>query len=252
MKGGKTLEMTGSPELSLVMPAYNEADNIEMVVNRVDRIVRKTGLKYELIVVDDGSVDDTRVRAINFANNNGHTKVVSYSRNMGKGHAIKTGFAHSTGDALIFMDSDLDIDPRHIARYAEALRFGDIVIASKWHPQSRVKAPLIRRFLSHSFNALVKLLVGVKVSDTQTGLKAVKRNVMEKVFPRLAVKRYAFDVELLAVANIFGFKILELPVSIRLTRSFSVREWLRMLLDLIGIAYRLRIIKFYQRPCWKN
>lgn len=252
MKRGRTEEMKSSPELSLVMPAYNEADTIEVAVNRIDRAIKQTGLKYELIVVDDGSVDDTRRRAMNFANNNGHTKVVSYAKNIGKGHAIRTGFAHTRGDAVVFMDSDLDIDPKQIARYAEALRYGDIVIASKWHSQSRVNVPLVRRLLSHSFNVLVKLLVGVKVSDTQTGLKAFKRNVMEKVLPMLAVKRYAFDVEVLAVANILGFRTVELPVSIRVTRSFSVREGLRMLLDLLGIAYRLRIVKFYQRPSWRK
>lgn len=237
--------MTGRPELSLVMPAYNEADAIEETVDRVDRIVKRTGLNYELIVVDDGSLDGTRTKATNCANNNSHIKVVSYKRNLGKGHAIKTGFRYARSDAVIFMDSDLDINPEHITRYVEALKHGDIVIASKWHPQSSVEIPLMRRFLSHSFNVLVKLLTGIKVKDTQTGLKAVRRKRLESIFSKLAVKRYAFDVELLAVANLHSFKIVELPVNIRMRGLFNPAEIWRMFVDLLGITYRLRIIKCY-------
>lgn len=237
--------MKSRPELSLVMPAYNEADTIEEVVDRVDRVVRRTGLKYELIVVDDGSLDGTLRKAVNCANNNSHIKVMGYRKNLGKGYAIKTGFTHATGDIVIFMDSDMDINPEHVTRYVEALKHGDVVIASKWHPQSSVEMPLMRRFLSHSFNVLVKLLTGIKVKDTQTGLKAVRRKRLESVFSKLAVKRYAFDVELLAVANLHGLKVVELPVSIRMRGLFNPTEIWRMLVDLLGITYRLRIVKCY-------
>jgi len=237
--------MKNRPELSLVMPAYNEADTIEEVVDKVDRVVRRTGLTYELIVVDDGSLDDTLRKANNCASNNSQIKVIGYRKNLGKGYAIKTGFTHATGDTVIFMDSDLDINPEHITRYVEALKHGDVVIASKWHPQSNVEIPLMRRFLSHSFNVLVKLLTGIRVKDTQTGLKAVRRKRLESVFSKLAVKRYAFDVELLAVANLHGLKVVELPVSIRMRGVFNPTEIWKMLMDLLGITYRLRIIKCY-------
>ena len=241
----KVKKMKNRPEFSLVMPAYNEADTLEKVVDRVDRVVRRTGLKYELIVVDDGSLDGTLRKANNCANNNSHIKVIGYRKNLGKGYALKTGFTHATGDTVIFMDSDLDISPEHITRYVEALKHGDVVIASKWHPQSSVEIPLMRRFLSHSFNVLVKLLTGIKVKDTQTGLKAVRRKRLESVFSKLAVKRYAFDVELLAVANFHGLKVVELPVNIRMRSLFNPTEIWRMLVDLLGITYRLRIIKCY-------
>lgn len=240
--------MSNSPKLSLVVPAYNEGRTIDEVIHRVDSVIKQTGLKYELIMVDDGSVDDTRKKAINCANNNSHVKVVGYRTNTGKGHALKTGFAHATGDAVIFMDGDLDIDPEQVIRYVEALEHGDVIIASKWHPRSRVEIPLMRRFLSHGFNVLVKLLTGVRVRDTQTGLKAVRRDALDEAFSRLAVKRYAFDVELLAMANLCGLKVVELPVNIRMRGLFDLREVWRMFLDLLGIAYRLRISKYYQ--CW--
>jgi len=235
------------PELSLVMPAYNEGNIIEEVIERVDCVVRQTGLRYELILVDDGSVDDTRMRAVNYANNNSHVRVVGYGRNLGKGYAVKTGFADATGGAVVFIDGDLDIDPRQIARYVDALRYGDVVVASKWHPQSRVEVPLMRKFLSYGFNVLAKLLTGIRLRDTQTGLKAVRRKALESVFSRLAVKRFAFDVELLAVANLYGLKVVELPVNIRMRGLFNLREVWRMFIDLLGIAYRLRVLRWYQR-----
>ncbi len=239
--------MTNSLKLSLVMPAYNEGETIEAAIHRVDNIVKRTGLKYELIVVDDGSKDCTRKKAYDCANKNSHIKVVSYEKNMGKGHAIKTGFAHAMGDAVVFIDSDLDIDPRQITRYVEALKYGDLVIASKRHPQSNVEIPIVRQFLSHGFNVLVKLLMGIKVSDTQTGLKAVRREALEQVFSRLNIERYAFDAELLTVASHRGLKVVELPVNIRMRGLFDFTEVWRMLVDLLTIAYRLRVLKQYQR-----
>jgi len=239
--------VSDKPELSLIMPAYNEEDNIGSVIERVDNVVRQMGLMYELIIVDDGSVDKTRIKVENYARNNGHVKVVGYENNLGKGYALKTGFSHAAGNLVIFMDSDSDIDPKQVGRYVKALKDADVVVASKRHPQSKVDTPLTRRILSHGFNVLVKLLVGLKLSDTQTGLKAVRRSALVKIFRKLTVKRYAFDVELLALANLLGLKIVELPITVRLRNFFSLRESWKMLLDLLGITYRLRVLRWYQR-----
>lgn len=239
--------MTDSPQLSLVMPAYNEGRTIEEAIYRVDNVVREMGLKYELIVVDDGSIDNTRMKVNNYARNNGHVKVVGYDNNVGKGFALKTGFSHAIGEMVVFMDSDAEIDPRQVVRYVEALKDADVVVASKWHPQSKVDTPLLRRVLSHGFNVLVKLLVGLRLSDTQTGLKAIRRSVFLNVFPRLTVKRYAFDVEMLVLANLLGLKVVELPINIRIRNLLCLQEVWRMFLDLLGITYRLRVLRWYQR-----
>jgi dolichol-phosphate mannosyltransferase len=237
----------GEVELSFVLPAYNEGDSIECALDKLDRVVKDMRLRYEIVVVDDGSVDDTRAKAIKYANGNGHMRWVGYDRNMGKGYAIKQGFTQTTGDAVVFLDSDLEIDLDRVSSYVEALRAGDIVIASKWHSESVVEIPLVRRILSHGFSVLVRLLTGVKSRDTQTGLKAIRRKAFEDVFPRLAVKRYAFDVELLTVANLYGLRVVEMPVNIRMRALFSLTEVWRMFLDLLGIAYRLRVLRWYQR-----
>jgi glycosyltransferase involved in cell wall biosynthesis len=237
----------GEVELSFVLPAYNEGHSIEFALDWLDRVVKGSRLRYEIVVVDDGSIDSTRMKALKYASRNGHVRVVGYDKNLGKGYAIKKGFMQATGDAVVFVDSDLEIDLERISRYVEALRRGDIVVASKWHPESVVEMPLMRRILGRGFNVMVRLLTGVKLKDTQTGLKAIRRKAFEDVFPRLAVKRYAFDVELLTLANLCGLKVVEMPVNIRMRALFSFREVWRMFLDLLGITYRLRVLRWYQR-----
>jgi glycosyltransferase involved in cell wall biosynthesis len=240
-------KVTTSPNLSVVLPAYNEGPTISLVIARTNSVAKKTGLKYELIVVDDGSEDNTRTEILRSAKRNMSVKVVGYTKNLGKGFAVKTGFFTSLGDQIIFLDSDADVEPDRVADFVQALKNADVVIASKRHPDSIVHASLARKFLSFGFNKLVRLLVGLDIKDTQVGLKALNRSALQRVFPLLSVKRYAFDVELLAVSKLLGLKIVELPVNLRLTGSFSIREVFRMFVDVLGIAYRLRITKYYQR-----
>jgi len=233
-------------ELSFVLPAYNEADSIEGALSSLEHAVKASRLRYEVVVVDDGSVDLTRVRAVRYGNRNGHVRVIGYDRNVGKGYAVKRGFMQAVGDAVVFVDSDLEVDLDRVASYVEALERGDIVIASKWHPDSVVDIPFMRRFFGVSFHVLVRLLTGVKFRDTQAGLKALRRNAFMDIVPRLAVKRYAFDVELLALANLYGLRVVEMPVNIKMRGLFSLREVWRMFLDLLGIAYRLRVVRWYK------
>jgi glycosyltransferase involved in cell wall biosynthesis len=238
----------GQVELSIVIPAYNEEDSIELSLGTLDKVVKPRRQKYEIVVVDDGSIDKTLLKATAFASMNGHVKVVSYNKNQGKGHAVKQGFMQTTGDIVIFADSDMDIDLSTISTYVDALENGDIAIASKWHPDSVVDIPVARRMLSHSFNVLVKILTGVQFKDTQAGLKAMRREAFVNIFPKLSVKRYAFDVELLAVARINKLRIVELPTHLTIKSLFSIKDVARMMLDLLGVAYRLRITHWYQRP----
>ncbi len=238
--------------LSFVVPAYNEEDTIQTSLGTIDKAIKDKKLPYEIIVVNDGSKDQTLPRAITYANKNGHVKVVSYTPNEGKGYAIKEGFMKTNGEFVIFADSDMDIDLGTVTRYVEALRQGDIVIASKWHPKSEVEMPIIRRVLSHSFNILVRLMTGSKLRDTQAGLKAIRKSAFKDVFPRLAVKRYAFDVELLTVASLYGLRVVEMPVNLKIQALFSFREIWKMFIDLLGITYRLRITRWYQRPFGRN
>jgi dolichol-phosphate mannosyltransferase len=238
--------------ISFIVPAYNEALHIEDTLGAIDAVIQDKNMPYEIVVVDDGSIDKTYLKATRYANRNGHVKVLSYPKNMGKGYAVKKGFLNANGNIVFFTDGDMEIDFDNISDYVHALENGDIVIASKKHPNSHVDVPLSRKILSQCFNTLVHLLTGVPQKDTQSGLKAMKKTAFNNIFPRLAVKRYAFDVELLAVANLYGLKVVELPVNIKLEAKFKPKEIWLMFLDLLGIAYRLRIIHWYKRSLPKK
>jgi glycosyltransferase involved in cell wall biosynthesis len=237
----------GQVKLSFVIPAYNEELFIEDTLGTIDFVIKDKKLKYEIVVVDDGSQDKTCMKALQYAQGNGHVKVIRYPQNAGKGYAIKTGFMKATGDVVVFIDGDMEIDLKTISKYVKALEHADIAIATKWHPKSEVSMPLDRKILSRSFNVLSRILIGFSLKDTQVGLKAIRRRAFNGIFPRLAVKRYAFDVELLTVAHLYDLKIVEMPVSVNLDSSFKAKEVWRMFVDLLGIAYRLRVTRWYQR-----
>jgi len=231
--------------ISIIMPAYNEANRIASSIVEVKRQFDLVCRDYEIIVVNDGSRDRTG-SIVEDLNEEG-VKVVSYERNQGKGHALKVGLHRATGQFAFLVDSDAEIRPKDLWVYVKSLESADIAIGSKRHPLSTVRTPIIRRFLSLGFNVLERLLTGLRVSDTQAGLKAAKTATLYRILPLLSVKRYAFDAELLAVASLLNCKIRELPVNMDLKATFSARHVFRMLIDLLGIAYRLRIRRWYQK-----
>lgn len=228
------------------MPAYNEERTISKCISDARIYLENLACPYEIIIVDDGSTDGTRTEAVR-ASVNPQVKIIGYDRNQGKGFAIKHASKYATGDVIAFMDSDADVRPDLLKQYVTVLQNNDVALASKWHPDSRVSTPVMRRLLSHAFNRLVMLLTGLRVSDTQSGFKAFRREALESVMSLVSVKRYAFDVELLVAAKLLKLRIIELPIQIRLNSLFSARYVLRMLVDLLGITYRLRVIHWYQR-----
>jgi glycosyltransferase involved in cell wall biosynthesis len=231
--------------VSVIMPAYNEADCIRLGIEGVKKQFGSIYDDYEIIIVDDGSLDGTRNVVSELVDQG--IKLVSYDRNEGKGFAFRKGFSHATGEITFLVDSDAEIMATDLAAYLESLRTADIVIGSKRHPLSNVRTPVLRRFLSLGFNMLERLLTGVRATDTQAGFKAMKSRVVYRVLPLITAKRFAFDVEFLAVASLLNFKVTELPVNIDLKAFADPRAVSRMMVDLLGIAYRLRITRWYQR-----
>ena len=235
-------------KVSIIMPVYRLSDSVIRSIKAVENIMKASNYDYEIIVVDDGSQDDTYYHAISVCDDN-TIRAYRLPRNMGKGFALLYGFRRSSGSLIVFFDGDLDIDPRQILLLLNTLKNSnaDIVITSKWHPSSKTIATPIREFLSKAFYAIVRLLVGLRVGDTQTGAKAFRRKCLEDSFKNLTVKRYAFDVELLTAATVKGYKIVEAPAlwRIRLTSRFKVREIIRMMIDVMAITYRHRIKKQY-------
>ena len=236
------------PELriSVIIPVFNQVGKISYSLEKIKQAVELAFSNYELIVVNDGSTDNTLTILKDIAMIDEHVRVISYTPNRGKGYAVRQGALHSQGDALILLDGDLDISPDLIKDYVERLSTSDLVIASKKHPESSVRIPRSRAFLSRAFNILIKLTIGIAQTDTQVGFKAGKGEMMRTIFRNVSVNRYAFDVEFLAIASILHLKVQEMPVIMKIDRGFKMKEILRMFIDLIRIAYKYRIAHRYQ------
>ncbi len=236
-------------KVSVVVPAYNEEKNIEKTIRDLLHNLQRMSYEYELIVVCDGCKDDT---AKNARKNRSRTlRVLSYPRNHGKGYALKYGVQHATGEVVTFIDAGGDFHPSHIERFVKLLEAfdADIVIGSKRHSMSKVNYPAIRRFNSFLYHTFLRILFNLKVRDTQTGLKVAKRSVLKKVMPRMVVKQYAYDVELLVIAKLLGYdKVIEAPVVMnfnQLNSSLNPKAIVNALRDSLAIYYRKNFIHYY-------
>jgi len=234
-------------KLSIIIPVYNEEAKISIILSQIKQILADTSLEYEIIIINDGSTDDTERIVQEIKKSDAYIKLISYRDNMGKGHAVKLGVQESNGDVTLFLDGDLNVSPNEINNYVCELEGFDMAIASKAHHLSKVKCTATRRFLSKAYNNLVRLVVGIKLMDTQSGLKVGNTSVLKNIFKVMLVEGYAFDVELLSIATMEGLKIKELPVDVTLDSSFDVKEIAKMFIDTLGIAYRLRISKYYRK-----
>ena len=232
------------PAVSIVMPVYNLGDQVERLMARAVEKYSSVFESFELIVVDDGSRDQTRSALKRIKDE--RVKVVGYTSNGGKGNALMFGFQFATAERVVFADGDMQASPSDCRQYLSALDHADIVVSSKRVPGAQVNASAKREFLSLGFNLFVKMLLPLSVSDTQAGFKAFRREALARILPLISVKKYAFDVELLVVAKLLKLKIVELPIVVTLSDGFRKRHMLRMLVDLLGIAYRLRLKRWYQ------
>ncbi|MHB1869120.1 MAG: glycosyltransferase [Nitrososphaerales archaeon] len=234
------------PALSIIMPVYNEGDAVvDAIQSAIKRFEGLLSSSFELIVVDDGSTDNTRA-ALNKVKDE-RVVVVGYPVNSGKGGAQLFAFRYAKGETVIFADGDMQAFPKDVQHYLDALKNADIAIASKRVPGAHLRASVTRNFLSIGFNSFVHILLSLHMRDTQAGFKVFRRSALEKILPLISVKRYAFDVEILVVATkICNLKVVELPAIVDLPSGFSLRNIIRMMVDLLGIAYRLKIKHWYQ------
>lgn len=238
--------------VSVIIPCYKQEKTIERDLIYIRDVMEQLRYDYEIIVVVDGAVDATLENAKKVKS--AKIKVTGYKHNHGKGFAIRFGMLHSKGDIVGFIDSGMDLNPNGISMLLEHFEWykADIVVGSKWHPVSKVVYPFWRKILSLSYGSFVKILFGLKVSDTQLGLKLFRKEVLEKVLPRLLVKKYAIDIELLAVADRLGFKrIYEAPIELNwkdlnsnISKNLLNSIW-NMMIDTMAVFYRLKITRYY-------
>lgn len=237
--------------LSLILPAYNESRDIEKNIAECCETLSSLGYDYEILVVDDGSSDYTYARAADASSKaQGRVRVIRYERNSGKGNALICGSAYATGDIVVFVDADLELHPRQLPALITTMTRGDYdaVIGSKLHPLSDVQYPMVRRVYSFFYYLLIRALFGLPIKDSQTGLKIFRRDLLVDVLPRMLSKRFAFDIELLAIAYARGYKLSDAPITMRYLRGFGrigPRDIVQILTDTMAIFYRSKIIHYY-------
>lgn len=234
--------------LSVIVPAFRQEKTIYKDLSLLEDTLKEVDSNYEIIVVVDGEVDRTREEASRYKSSK--VNVIGYKDNHGKGYAVRYGMSRAKGDIVAFIDSGMELKPRGINMLLEHMKWydADILVGSKRHPVSKVNYPLIRRAYSFGYQMLVRILFGLKIKDTQVGLKLFKRKVLEEVLPRLQVRRYAFDIEILSVAYRLGFKrIFEGPVELkyRFSSGIDFKTILGMIWDTAAVFYRLKILHYY-------
>jgi dolichyl-phosphate beta-glucosyltransferase len=214
--------------LSLIIPAYNEAERLGPNLGSVLAFLGARYPDYELIVVDDGSADRTAEVVAAAIASEPRARLITYRPNRGKGHAVRTGVLASRGDQVLFMDADLSTPLDEIPRVLERLAAADVVIGSRGLPEAeiRVRPPLYRRLASWVFDQIKYALVGLRrFRDTQCGFKAFHGEVARQLFALGRVDRFMFDVEILFLAERAGLRILELPVTWADRPGSKVRFW---------------------------
>lgn len=226
--------------LSIVVPAFNEVVRLDMGIERLQAAIDQGAVSpadTEIIVVDDGSTDGTEDHARELFGRFPHSTVLRLVGNTGKGGAIRTGVAEARGAIIAFMDADMSIDPVQIPLLVDALGHADLAIGSRSLPGSSVDGGSHRRaMMGRTFNRIVNATTHLSLGDTQCGFKAFRGPVARLLFHSTVTNRFAFDVELLAMARRLGLRIAEVPVHWRHipgSRISPLRDPLSMVTDVL-------------------
>lgn len=203
------------PNYTIVIPAYNESARLGKTLNRVLTYIHERGLDAEVIVVNDGSTDNTTEIVLSFAAKDTAVRLVENPGNHGKGYSVRNGMLHARGDVVLFTDADLSSPIEEAPKLFEALDAGaDIAIGSRWlrSETQTQRQPLYRQIFGRVFNFLLRTTLGLQFKDTQCGFKAFKQPAVQAIFPLQKIERWGFDPEVLFLARKFGFKVQEVPV----------------------------------------
>src|ERR1700722_20583914 len=204
------------PQLSIVIPAYNESARIEHALDRVLSCVAEQSWDAEVLVVDDGSTDDTAAIVQRWMTKYPRLLLVENPGNRGKGYSVRNGLLQAAGDIVMFTDADLSAPMQEAERLVAAIDGGaDVAIGSRWLDKQKqtVHQPLYRRFFGRCFNKVTKLVMGLPFQDTQCGFKAFRRDAAQTIFRLQTIERWGFDPEILFIARKLKYRIVEVPVT---------------------------------------
>jgi dolichyl-phosphate beta-glucosyltransferase len=238
---------------SIVLPAYNEGERIAVTLDKIFTYAEQSGWQCEVIVVNDGSRDDTAKIVRQYAARHPNLILLENPGNRGKGYSVRNGMLHAHGDVLLFSDADLSSPIAESEKLLMAIRNGaDVAIGSRWlNTDLQIqRQPLYRQLFGRIFNLSLRLILGLKFKDTQCGFKAFTRQAAQCLFALQKVERWGFDPELLYLARRFRLSVEEIPVQWSHregTRIHPLRDGIRMFGDVLKIRWNALSGKY--EPC---
>ena len=229
-------------KLSIIIPAYNEAERIRGTIETICVFLKKKHIYSEIILVNDGSTDDTLQIINEYHDSNDIIKVVSYKKNRGKGYAVKKGMLSASGDILLFIDADLSTPIEETDRFLNEIENYDVLIGSRRLKNSNItkRQPFLRVFLGRLLSLFVNSIFSFDIDDTQCGFKMFKKQAAIRIFHYLKIEKFAFDVEVLYLAKYFDLKVGQLPVTWYNEIDSSVnpiRDGIKMVFDILRIRF---------------
>jgi glycosyltransferase involved in cell wall biosynthesis len=230
-------------QYSIVIPAYNESARILGALEAVAGCIRERAWSAEVIVVDDGSRDQTAALVRAFAVKVPEVRLLQNPGNRGKGYSVRHGILQALGEVVMFTDADLSAPIEEAEGLFAAIAGGaDIAIGSRWLERTRqtIRQPLYRQFFGRCFNGVTRAVMGLPYADTQCGFKAFTRAAAQTVFQLQTIERWGFDPEILFIALKRGYRIAEVPVSWahdERTRMSYLKDGMRMLEDIAIVRW---------------
>ena len=232
-----------APTYSIVIPAYNESARIRSTIEKILVHIQRQGWDAEVLVVNDGSTDDTAQIVQSYAAENPALRLLDNPGNRGKGYSVRHGMLHANGEVMLFSDADLSSPIEEADKLFAAVNSGaDVAMGSRWlrAELQTQRQPLYRQLLGRIFNLALRILLGLQYRDTQCGFKAFTRRAAQTIFPLQHIERWGFDPEILYLARKFGLKIQELPVQWAHrdgTRINPLRDGIRMFVEILKIRW---------------
>jgi dolichyl-phosphate beta-glucosyltransferase len=245
--------VSGSPELSIVVPSYNEELRLPASLGKISAYIQDKRPNTELIVVDDGSTDRTTAVAESWRGRIPQLRVVSNGVNRGKGFSVRHGSLEAHGDVVLFTDADLSSPIEEGEKLLAALGSHDVAIGSRAVDRSLIEVheSPFREFAGIIFNRIVRIILRLPFVDTQCGFKAFRRERCHIIFEQQTIERFGFDPELLYLARHHGLSIAEVPVRWAhspATKVNMLRDSVQMFLDVLVIRWNALRGRYRKAP----